>query len=272
MPEWAVECNQLSDIGRVRRHNEDYAGCFLPRSLQLLASHGCMYVLADGVGGAAAGEVASQYTVKRVIHNYFRDGIRSPSRRLRRAIEAANTDIFVHNSERRDHREMATTLVAAVIRNDRLFVANVGDSRAYLINGEAIVQITRDHSLVAEMVSEGTITTEQALTHPYRNVILRSVGPHAKVKIDLFCRHIKPCQTLLLCSDGLTHRVMDHEIAQIVTANTAADATQRLVQLANERGGQDNITVSITRILEDEFTRGSRTDEQLPPNPSWEDF
>jgi PPM family protein phosphatase len=272
MPEWAVEYSQLSDIGRVRRNNEDFVDCFLPHSASLLTSHGCMAVLADGVGGAAAGEIASEYAVKCALHEYYRSNSGSPGRRLRRAVEAVNAAIFAHNAQRRDHRDMATTLVAAVIRGARVFVANVGDSRAYLVDDSAIVQITRDHSLVAEMIDEGSITKEQALIHPYRNVILRSLGPHASVRIDVFCRRIKPRQTLLLCSDGLTRQVKDAEIAEIVTTNTVVEAGKQLVQLANDRGGGDNTSVSITRILESQRKSDPGIDEQLPCCPSWDDY
>ena len=272
MPEWAVECSQQTDIGRVRRQNEDFVSCFLPADPRRLASHGSLFVLADGVGGAAAGEVASEYAVKSVIHRYFEDQTGSPGRRLCRAVASTNNEIFARNGQRNDHREMATTVVAAVIRGGRLFVANVGDSRAYLVDDRRILQITRDHSLVAEMVNDGTITAEQAQTHPFRNVILRSIGPSATVSIDIFCRRVRPAHILVLCSDGLTRRVEDVEIAQITREKPPAEAARQLIKLANDRGGEDNITVSVTRVLKDEIRSDSGADEHLPPRPSWEDF
>ena len=145
MSEWIVESSQLSDVGQKRGHNEDYVGFYEPGQPANLETHGRLYVVADGVGGAAAGELASQYTVKKIIHTYYRNPGGEAGARLRQAIEEANADVFVQNLGRPDHREMATTVVAAVIHGHELIVANVGDSRAYVVRGETIEQITEDH-------------------------------------------------------------------------------------------------------------------------------
>lgn len=267
MAEWMVESSQLSDVGQKRQHNEDYVGFYEPGRSADLATHGRLYVLADGVGGAAAGEIASQYTVKKIIHAYYESTGDEPAIRLRRAIEEANADVFAQNLNQADHREMATTVVAAVIRGDELIVANVGDSRAYIIRGETIEQITEDHSLVAEMVSDGSITAEQAETHPYRNVILRSIGGHESVNVDLFFRRLAPDDILILCSDGLTRHVSKQELADIARAYPPAEATQQLVALSNERGGHDNITVSITHITDSQVQGEAASAGQLPEVP-----
>jgi serine/threonine protein phosphatase PrpC len=272
MPEWVVESSQLSDVGLKRRYNEDYVGFYEPGRSAKLATHGRLYVLADGVGGAAAGEVASQYTVKKIIHAYYQSSQGEPGTRLQQAIEGANADVFARNSNQPDHREMATTVVAAVVHGDELIVANVGDSRAYLVRKEAIEQITEDHSLVAEMINDGSITAEQAETHPYRNVILRSIGAHENVKVDLFFRHLNPEDVFILCSDGLTRHVNKDELASIIHMYPPAEAARQLVKLSNERGGYDNITVSITRITADHIQGEATAGEQLPEAPSWDDL
>jgi protein phosphatase len=167
---------------------------------------------------------------------------------------------------------MATTVVAAVIRGDALIVANVGDSRAYVIRGDSIEQITEDHSLIAEMLNDGVINAEQAATHPYRNVILRSVGAYETVQVDLFARQIAPEDILVLCSDGLTHLVSNQELVDIVGAHSPAEAAQSLVALANERGGDDNISVSITYISHEKMEGDIPGTGQLPDTPRWEDL
>jgi serine/threonine protein phosphatase PrpC len=272
MPEWVVESSQLSDVGLKRRYNEDYVGSYEPGRSAKLETHGRLYVLADGVGGAAAGEVASQYTVKKIIHAYYQSTYGEPGARLQQAIEEANADVFAKNLNQPDHREMATTVVAAVVHGDELIVANVGDSRAYLVRKEAIEQITEDHSLVAEMINDGSITAEQAETHPYRNVILRSIGAHENVKVDLFFRRLDPEDIFILCSDGLTRHVNKDELASIIRTYPPAEAARQLVKLSNERGGYDNITVSITRITADQMQGEATADEQLPEAPSWDDL
>lgn len=273
MPEWMVEASQLSDVGQKRKHNEDYVGYYEPSQITDLEAYGRLYVLADGVGGATAGDVASRYTVTKIIYTYYqRSADEDIGTRLRRAIEEANADIFAQNQGRSDNREMASTVVAAVVHGDGLTVANVGDSRAYIIRGESIEQITQDHSLMAEMISDGVITLEQAATHPYRNVILRSVGAYETIQVDIFFRQVAPDDSLLLCSDGLTHLVSNEELVDIVRTSPPHEATRQLVALANQRGGDDNISVSITRISHAQIQGDIPGAGQLPEMPRWEDL
>lgn len=272
MPEWAVESTQLSDVGQKRNHNEDYVGFYEPRQISHLEAYGRLYIIADGVGGAAAGEIASEYAVKKIIYTYYQNADDDPGDGLTQAIEEANADIFAQNLSRPDHREMATTVVAAVIRGNELIVANVGDSRAYIIRGETIEQITEDHSLMAEMISDGVITAKDAETHPYRNVILRSVGAYETIQVDLFSRQLAPNDILILCSDGLTRLVSNDELADIARAHSPAEASRQLVALANERGGDDNISVSITHISHEQLQGEPPGADQPPEMPRWEDI
>lgn len=210
--------------------------------------HGSLYIVADGVGGADAGEVASQYASERALHHYLRSvDVESRGLRLVEAMQAANTDLRRLAADRDDSRRMATTMVAAVIEEGRAYVANVGDSRAYRWRGGALEQVTRDQSLVARLVEEGALTAEEAINYPYKNVILYSIGSEKRPPIDLYDVALEPGDLLLLCSDGLTRHLDDTEIAAILERELPPASVETLVQLARERGGEDNITVAIVQ-------------------------
>lgn len=255
-----VESSQLTDQGQKRRHNEDYVGFFEPEDPQELAASGRLYVVADGVGGAASGELASQYAVQKILYYFYKDQEPDLGLRLRRAVEAANADIYQHNTRHQERREMATTAVAALIHDDDLIVANVGDSRAYLVRGEEITQLSRDHSLVAEMVRDGVLSEEEAEGHPRRNVILRGLGLEKTVAVDVDGYQLLDGDVVVLCSDGLIRHVSDEEIAHVVWESPPQKAVRRLVDMANLRGGKDNIAVSVTRL-------GEPLAPSAPPEP-----
>ena len=250
MAELAIEAELLTDVGRKRRHNEDFVDCFEPADPEELARSGRLYIVADGVGGAADGEVASEYAAKKVLHEYYRSTEPDLGRRLKAVIRAANADIFEHVQRRPELGRMGTTIVAAAVRDDELVVANVGDSRAYLIRNGDIHQITRDHSLVAKLVDEGSITPEEAERHPRRNVLLRSIGADPDTYPDTFEGRLQPGDQVVLCSDGLTRYVSDDEILDVATHTRADRAVKRFVEMANARGGKDNISVMLIRATE----------------------
>ena len=235
-----------TDVGRVRGQNEDYITFREPVDADDEALHGWLYLVADGVGGADAGEVASQFASERVIENYLQE-TDNPNlgERLVDALQAANTDLRQMVAERDSNSRMATTMVAVVFQGDQAYFANVGDSRGYLWRNGVIEQVTKDQSLVAKLLEEGAITAEEAEYHPRRNVILYSLGSEKYPKIDLFKKKLLPGDIILLCSDGLTRHVSDEELARWLATADPAEVTQQLIDLANSRGGQDNISTAV---------------------------
>ena len=232
----------------MRSHNEDFVIVYEPETPDDYQLHGTLYIVADGVGGADAGEVASQYASERTLHHYLQSTeFDTLGARLIEAMQSANTDLRRLAAERDDSRRMATTMVAVVIQNGRAFIGNVGDSRGYLWHYGAMSQITRDQSLVARLVEEGALTAEEALRYPYKNVILYSLGSEKRPPIDLYEAELEPGDLLLLCSDGLTRHVSDEEIARIMADEEPGAAVETMVRLARQRGGEDNITVAIVQ-------------------------
>lgn len=257
MADFGVDVAFRSDVGQTRRYNEDYADYYAPDDPQELLARGQLYVVADGVGGASAGDVASRYAVRKALAYYYApegqikdlDG-HDLETRLVRAMQIANTDIYEFSVPRA--RPMATTMVAALIRGEELVVANVGDSRAYLIRDGAIRQITDDHSVVAQKVRRGQVAPEDAASHPERNLLTRTVGGSASVEVDIFAGPVMMGDILVLCTDGLTRYLEDEEIAQYVRTRRPQQAVDEMVALANERGGKDNITVLVLQAIEPE--------------------
>lgn len=227
-----IEVAHLSDTGRVRHHNEDRSVA----SSRILA-------VADGMGGAKAGEVAAQVAVNSV------SGLTSvDSESVRRAIERANRAIRRMASEDPDKSGMGTTMTAAVVRDGHLDVVHVGDSRAYLWRDGRLSQMTEDHSVVGELVRRGSITAEEAESHPHRNVITRALGAEAEVQADTVSTDLREDDVVLLCSDGLSSYVSEGDIAAVLAgASTLADAARGLVDRANDAGGIDNVTVVLAR-------------------------
>jgi serine/threonine protein phosphatase PrpC len=247
-----VEVGSLSDPGQVRELNEDYFGTpeTMEISPELVEQEGRLYAVADGMGGHAAGEVASQQAVSALFEKYYASPSAEIIERMKEAIETANAQVHAQASLDRAKAGMGTTLVAAVLQGDDLYVANVGDSRAYLVREQSIEQVTRDHSWVNEQVQAGIITEQEAREHLYRNIITRSLGTKPEVDIDFFQRQLQPGDVLVLCCDGLSNEVQDDEIARIVSTNSAQKATQKLIDLANQRGGPDNVTAVVVTIGE----------------------
>lgn len=231
----------ITDIGRKRELNEDY----IYTSGQPIGALPNLFIVADGMGGHKAGDYASMHTVDRfveVIRELGEEhGVQDA---INEAVTAANAYIYQRSRENSNLSGMGTTLVLASCIGNEAIVANIGDSRLYLVNDDAMTQITRDHSLVEEMVTLGGIDREMARNHPDKNIITRAVGVKEKVAADFFEVDLTKGDKLLLCSDGLTNMLRDEEIYQIIQNNKELEqAAKALVDAANENGGHDNIAV-----------------------------
>jgi len=239
-----------TDVGRVRDHNEDFFAPCEPTTAEEAIRNGWFYILADGAGGMDAGEIASQHSTERMYHHYLANKDEKDwGKRLVKAMKAANSDLRRLMLEQDNGKSrMATTMVAVVIYGDQATFANVGDSRGYHFHQGSIKQITKDQSLVAKLVEEGAITPEEAENHPRKNVILGSLGSEDDVNVDLFHIRVEPGDRLLLCSDGLTNYVRDVELGEIIAGNSLEEAPDRMIALANSRGGGDNISVVLVDI------------------------
>ena len=261
-----VEVYAKTDLGRTRDHNEDrfLVADLTRRQASLLPAvrhheigpRGSLFVVADGMGGAAAGEVASAMATETVFEHLLQAWGRGPEAtaqrfayRLREAVEVANTRIHTYAAAHPEVRGMGTTTTAVGVLGDHLFLSQVGDSRAYLIRGRQAVQLTKDQSLMQRLVEAGELTEEEAAKSERRNIILQALGPDARVKVDLTHQELRRGDILVLCSDGLSGQVKKEEIAEIAGRERDLQvACDKLIALANERGGPDNITVILARF------------------------
>ena len=237
-----------TDVGLKRSQNEDRFAIWNAEGAQA-ATRGVLLVVADGMGGAQAGEVASQLAVECVLKTYG-EGANSILDDLEHAVETANHVIHEHSLAHPELHGMGTTCTAVVVRGNEAYFAHVGDSRAYRVRQGGIEQLTADHSLVAQLVEHRHLTPEQAKVDPRRNVVTRSVGVGSEVDVDAAAVNdpLQQGDTLVICSDGLHTLVEDREIAQLASGADVRVACDQLIALANERGGHDNITVVIGRL------------------------
>lgn len=225
----------ISDVGLVRSHNEDTVLAEPP-----------LFVVADGLGGHEAGEVASSVAVQTLLDHAPRH---ADSRALARAVRSANKAVLKAAKEGLGRQGMGTTMTAALIEGTHIAIAHVGDSRAYLFDGATLERITEDHSMVADMVRRGTLTEEESRRHPNRSVITRALGTDADMDADAYDIEASPGNLLILASDGLTGMLEDTAIAEIVRRNADLGAASReLVAAANDAGGHDNVSVVIAEV------------------------
>jgi serine/threonine protein phosphatase PrpC len=247
-----IEFAQLSDVGTVRPHNEDYLGHVLPASPEQARSHGWLFVLADGVGGAQQGEVASQTAVESLCKG-FRGAAKSEAlgSLLQRLVQAASAHVFEAAVDAGPAGAgMATTIVACALRYDRVVVAHAGDSRCYLIRRGEVTVLTRDHTVANEHERLGLLSSQEAAAADSRHILTRSLGGDLFVGVEVNEHQVFPGDVLLLCSDGLHGPVKPPEIAQIVgNGDDLASAARSLISLANEKDGGDNVSVQLIRVL-----------------------
>ena len=243
-----IVIGQGTHKGLVRSQNEDSCGYYTYREPVNPGSKGHLFIVADGMGGHAAGQEASKLAVESVSRAYFADPAADPADSLERAVDYANRQIRDHSISK-GNRGMGTTCTALVINRDHGWIGHVGDSRAYRIRGGRMEQLTQDHTYVRELQLQGVIDENEARTHPQRNLLTRAIGAKPTVEIDVVGPfEIDPGDTFLLCSDGL-RPVEDEIILSTVVAHDPQTACEILIQLANNRGGRDNITVQIVRSL-----------------------
>jgi PPM family protein phosphatase len=255
-----------TDVGRTRDHNED---AFVVVDLSAndaslqpsvrqhrVGPRGSLFMVADGMGGAAAGEIASQMATEIVLKEFRENwlSIEQPStegfaRVLKRAVQSANQQIHAYASSHQEYRGMGTTATIAGVLGDTLYLAQVGDSRAYLVREGVAKQITKDQSLMQKLIEAGELTEEEAAQSERRNIILQALGPEPVIKVDLTFQRLRRGDTLVLCSDGLSGQIARDDISRIVMEEKdLVQACRKLIDLANQAGGPDNITVIIARF------------------------
>ena len=260
-----IDVGSKTDVGCVRGNNEDSYRVVSPLNL---------FVLSDGMGGQTHGEVASRIAVditatycleasasKWISPNgQFRPDLSEKTNCLLNAAHLANRKIYEGAMSDPTLRGMGATLLAAWLEDSRLSLVHVGDSRAYLLRSSVLVRLTADHTLLAEQIRRGILTLEQAEKSTMQNVLIRALGPHEEVELDASEFSLLPQDVVLLCTDGLTHMVPDSEIASTLISNpTAQEVAGRLVALANQYGGVDNVSVIVLRILGDSTEPGDRS-------------
>jgi len=243
---YVVDVGVCSDVGQVRTENQDAYGHFPEGSTKHTPER--LFIVADGMGGHARGEEASQLAVAVLQQTFFDEGQWSVGERLRRAFEAANTRVYELGQAGDGRETMGTTCTALALVNGHVHLAHVGDSRGYRVDDQGMDQLTRDHTLVEELRRQGVLTEDEARMHPRRHALIRALGIQPTLEIDVLdAMPVAAPQYYVLCSDGLAP-VSDEEIRQVVLAAPPQQASERLVQLANERGGPDNVTVLIVAI------------------------
>ena len=260
-----VDSYGLSDVGLIRTNNEDSFLIATPTSdfanqnpaelNGIMPENGTMFIVADGMGGAQAGEVASRMAVDTVARNFINALDKKESldqqtliAALTETIQEANQLIFSEGQKNSECNGMGTTLTAATVFGTTILFAQLGDSRAYLARKGVISQMTKDQSLVAQMVASGSLTPEEAKSHPQRNVILQAMGIQSQVDVAISLAELRRGDQIVLCSDGLSGKVDAEEIKEFLERFEPKAACQGLVRMARERGGEDNITVIVARF------------------------
>jgi len=235
----SMQAEMVTNVGLVRKNNEDAALCDIDKQL---------FVVADGMGGYVAGEVASVLAIESLKQALAAEPNDAPPEMLRQAFYQANDRIYQEAKNHPEYAGMGTTLSALWVVGNKAYISHVGDSRIYLIRDGRITSLTMDHSLVGELVREGGLTEEQAMNHPQRNILTRALGCGALVEVDLTEIEIREGDTFLLCTDGLSNLVSREEMAHLITREKdVKKAAGELVDLALARGGYDNVTAILVR-------------------------
>ncbi|MBK8609214.1 MAG: Stp1/IreP family PP2C-type Ser/Thr phosphatase [Chitinophagaceae bacterium] len=240
-----VKAIVVSDLGNIRTNNEDMGLFFKVADENIIREKGYMLIVADGMGGHQAGEVASKMATEIISREYFNAKNGSVEKNLEKVLTLANKTIFEKASSQKAYQGMGTTCTVLVVIGQAIYYAHVGDSRAYIQKADSILQITEDHTYVQQLVNSGEITAEEAATHPKRNILTNAMGTKPELRIDTGISKFKfeNNDRLLLCSDGLYDYLKDAELNKILLDNELKNAANLMVQQAKARGGHDNITV-----------------------------
>lgn len=255
-----LDFDAVSHVGMVRSENQDRFGIWTGEDAAQPATHGRLFVVCDGMGGHNGGSIASATTVDAVLASWRASTDGSAKRALAVAIDNANTEVRKKAAADYALKSMGTTLVALVVRGAQAHVAHIGDSRCYRIRDGKIEQVTRDHTYLNDLIEIGLLTPDKAKNHPDRNVITRCVGMADQLQVDFKPLDLKPGDAYLLCSDGLYNYCDSADMLQMVTTMPADQASQKLVDLANANGGEDNITCVVVKV--------NAVDGTLPPEPA----
>jgi protein phosphatase len=239
-----------TDLGRVRENNEDKFEYYIPDNEGDLALRGMAFVVCDGMGGHAAGQLASELAAKTFLDVYYNHPGDSTASALLASVKAANRFVLDVARAVPSRRGMGTTLSALILLQGQAWVAHVGDSRIYRLRGGQFEQVTKDHTWVEEAIATGQIRPEEAETHPYRHVLTRAIGTEDNVPPDIFPLELEQDDLFLLCSDGLINHVSDDEISEVLKESGPSEAAWRLVGMALVGGGSDNCTVMAVRADE----------------------
>jgi serine/threonine protein phosphatase PrpC len=245
-----VEVGCKTDLGRVRENNEDKFEFYIPADEGTLASKGMAFVVCDGMGGHAAGQIASELTCKTFLDVYYGHPGTDTKMAMEAAVKAGNRFVMDVSRAVPSRRGMGTTLTALILIQDKAVVAQVGDSRLYLMRDGILKQITMDHTWVDEAIARGEIPAEAAHTHPYRHVLTRAIGTEEGVEPDFFELELRQGDTFLLCSDGLINHVDDDTIQEALQKFGPSESAWRLVGKALLDGGSDNCTVMVVKVAE----------------------
>lgn len=245
-----VEIAVDTDVGRVRSENQDHYCVFDPEDPEQIRSKGSFVVVADGMGGHTGGTVASHTAIDAMYESFSTSQAESMHELVESAINSGNSAVRQKAQSNPQIKDMGTTCVCLQIRGKHVLIAHLGDSRCYMFRGNTAEIVTRDHTYLNELVDIGLLTAEQAEGHPDKNIITRCVGMSATLDIDYNRREAQPGDIFAMCSDGLSNFVTTDEIFEEVKASSAEDACKNLIELANSRGGDDNITVAVVKVHE----------------------
>ncbi len=239
-----------TDLGRIRENNEDKFEFFVPEDTDTLARKGSLFAVADGMGGHAAGQIASEIALKTLISYYYSDTSPLIEESLKAALKKANGIVYDLSRAVAQRQGMGTTATVLVLRGDEAYIAQVGDSRCYRIRNSKIEQLSDDHSWVNEQVKLGSLTPEQAMMSPFKNRITRSIGNFPSVDVDIFSLSVEQGDIYILCSDGLSGELTDSEIVNLAQDGSCSNIAWTLVNQAVENGGRDNTTAVVVAVRE----------------------